>query len=143
MAAAIKGTGVVWSVGAIVFTAGIVRAATDGYPQTVSFSRASEKVEVKDNGGTIKAGIFSAFKKTATITVVPAGSTVANARTSADTYMPATGTTVSLTDDSGTILDGTYNLISSRANRTVDGVETIDLELETGDEGNDITTLIS
>jgi len=146
--AAIKGVGVIWSVGAITYAGGIVLAAGEAaMAQSVAFSRTSEKAEVKDNQGIIRGQIFSGFKKTATITVVPASTTatpsIAEAQSAGNTLMPQAGTSVTLTDDSGAILDATYNIISVRQNRTVDGVATIDLELETGDEGNDITTLVS
>lgn len=145
--AAIKGRAVIWSVGAITFTAGITMTNIDSLTQSVAVSRISEKAEVKDNQGVIRSQIFSAFKKTLSLTVVPAaasgGNTIANARTAGDNLMPQPGTLITIADDSGTITDASYNVISSRQNRTVDGVVTVDLELETGDEGVDITNLVS
>jgi len=147
MAAAIKGRAVIWSVGAITFTAGITMTNIESLTQSASVTRSSEKAEVKDNGGTIRAQIFSGFKKMLSLTVVPAAATgantIANARTCGDSLLPSPGTLVTIADDSGTVIDASYNVISAKQNRTVDGVATIDLELETGDEGNDITTLIS
>lgn len=147
MAAVIKGRAIVWSVGAITFSAGITMTNGESLTQSVAVTRTSEKAEVKDNGGVIRAQVFSGFKKTLSLTAVPAaasgGNTITNARTTADNMMPAAGTLVTIVDDSGTIIDASYNVISARQNRTVDGVATIDMELETGDEGNDITTLVS
>jgi hypothetical protein len=140
MAAVIKGTGVCWSVGAIAFTAGIVSGTNGNFTQSTSLQRTSEKNNVKDNGGTVKTQVFHGFMKSLSITVVPNGSSIANANTSADAYLPAPGTKISITDDSGTIMDDNYNLLSSKENRTVDGVRTIDLELEAGDEGVELAT---
>jgi len=143
MSAVIKGVGVVWSVGAITFTAGIVSATNAGYTQSARFSRNSEKTEIKDNGGVIRAQVFHGFKKTLSMTIVPQGTSIANARSSMDAHCLAPGTTITVVDDSGTLIDASYNLISATQNRTVDGVATIDLELEQGDESNDLTTAIS
>lgn len=125
----------VWSVGAIAFTAGIISGTNSNLTQSARVARTSDKAEVKDAGGVIQAVIFHGFKKTLSLTVVPNGTTIANARSSGDAYMPSPGTTISITDDSGTIIDDNYNCISATQNRTVDGVMTIDLELEAGDEG--------
>lgn len=146
MAAVIKGRAVIWSVGAIVFSAGVTMTNGESFTQSVNVTRTSDKAEVKDNGGTIRSQIFSGFKKTLSLTAIPAstaGGTIANARTLGDNMMPAPGTLVTLTDDSGTIIDASYNVISARQSRTVDGVATIEMELETGDEGVDITVLVS
>lgn len=145
--AAIKGRAIVWSVGAITFSAGIVNANGESLTQALTATRTSDKAEVKDNQGVIRSQIFSGFKKTLAITAVPAaasaGNSIANARSMADSMMPQAGTLITVVDDSGTIVDASYNLISARQNRTVDGVATIDLELETGDESVDITNLVS
>ena len=112
MSATIKGTGVVWSVGGVTFTAGIVSSSNPSMPQSLTFTRGSEKSEIKDNGGTIKTQVFHGFKKTLSITVVPSGSSVANARASQDAHMLPPGTTITVVDDSGTVIDASFNLIS-------------------------------
>ena len=146
--ATIKGRAVVWSVGALTYANGIVLGAGgDAFPQAVGVTRSSEKAEAKDNQGIIRTQVFSGFKKMLTLTVIPAagsgGNTIANARTAADTLMPQPGALVIITDDSGTIIDASYNLLSAKQNRTVDGIATIELDLETGDEGVDITNLVN
>lgn len=144
--AAIKGRAVIWSVGAITFSAGITFSSGESLTQNVGVTRTSEKAEVKDNGGTLRSQIFSGFKKTLSLSVIPASTaagTIAQARAAGDVLMPQAGTLVTVVDDSGTIVDASYNVISAKQNRTVDGVATVDLELETGDESNDITTLVS
>jgi hypothetical protein len=144
MSAVIKGSGVVWSTGGITFTAGIVSSTNASLPQSASFQRTSEKTEIKDNGGIIRTQVFHGFKKSISITVVPShASTVSGARSSMDAHCLTPGTTITVVDDSGTLLDASYNLISSRQNRSVDGVATVDLELEQGDESNDLTTAVS
>lgn len=141
MAAVIKGTGVVWSVGGISYTAGIVSTSGTGHlTQSATVERTSEVARIKDTGGVIKTVVFSGFTKSLRVTVVPSGSSVANAQTSGDSFMPAPGTLVTVTDDSGTIIDDNYNCLTATQNRTVDGVCTIDLTLEAGDEGTEIAT---
>ena len=130
-----------WSVGAVTFTAGIVSTSGTGhFTQSASVERTSEVARIKDTGGTVKTVVFSGAMKTLRISVVPAGSSTANAQTKGDDFLPAPGTLVTVTDDSGTIIDDNYNCLSSTQNRTVDGVATIDLVLEAGDEGTEIAT---
>lgn len=147
MAETQKGRAVMWSVGALVFTAGIVSSASGSFVQSARVSRQSEKTNIKDNGGTIRTQVFHGFTKSLSMTVVPSAvsgtNTVVNAQSSGDSHLPAPGTLITITDDSGTIIDDNYNLISATQNRTVDGVVTIDLELEAGDEGVEIATAIS
>jgi len=142
-----KGRAIVWSVGALVFTAGIVSETAGGFVQSARVSRQSEKADIKDDGGVIRTQIFHGFTKTLSMTVVPSAvtgtNTEANAQASADSHTIAPGMTVTITDDSGTIIDDNYNVISSVQSRTVDGVASIDLELEAGDEGVEIASAIS
>lgn len=142
MSAVQKGAGAVWSIGGVTFTAGIISASTPGAVQSVDGSRTSEKAMLKNDGGTIRGLVFHGFMKTVTITVIPYGTTLANGQSSADAWLPQPGTAVTLVDASGTILDGTYNVISARQKRTVDGYLAADLDLETSDEGIDLTTTV-
>src|SRR5678816_3298083 len=115
MSQVIKGTGVKWSVGALTLSAGIVSAATTNhFTQSANIQRTSEKANIKDIGGTVRAQIFHGFMKTLSLTVVPCGTTVANAITSGDAWLPAPGTLVTVTDDSGTVADDNYNVISAK-----------------------------
>lgn len=144
MSALIKGRAVAWSVGGITYTAGIVSASNPQMTQSSRLARTSERAVVKDTGGTIRSMIYHGGMKTFSVSVVPYGAaSIANAITSADAHLIPPGTTITVVDDSGTIADGDYNLVSATENRTVDGVRTIDLELEKGDEGVDTTSLIS
>ena len=54
--------------------------------------------------------------------------------------LTAPGTLVTVTDLNGTTIDDNYNVLSATENLTVDGVMTIDLELEAGDEGTELAT---
>lgn len=147
MAATIKGRGVIWSTGAVVGTAGIVSSSSGSLVQSVSIERTSEVTHVKDNGGTVRASIFHGGMKNLRLTVIPCAvsgtNTLANAQSSGDGHTIAAGTKVSLTDDSGTVIDDDYNVLSATQNRTVDGVATVDLVLEASDEGIDLETTIS
>lgn len=126
-------------------TAGIVSGSNPEFVQSARFARTSEKTEVKDDGGTIRAQIFHGFKKTLSLTVIPAdaAAAISGARTSMDAHMPAIGTTITVVDAAGTLIDASYNLVSATQNRSVDGVATVDLELEQGDESVDLTTAVA
>ncbi len=123
-------------------TAGIVTASNPNFPQSARVQRGSEKSEIKDDGGVIRTQVFHGFKKTLSLSVIPCdgGASISGARTSMDAHMPAPGTTITVVDAAGTIIDASYNLVSATQNRSVDGVATLDLEMEQGDEGNDLTT---
>lgn len=145
MAATIKGRAVVWSIGGITMTAGIVSASNPQFVQSARVQRGSEKAEIKDDGGIIRTQVFHGFKKTLSLSVIPcdAAASLAGAKTSADAHLPAPGTTMTVVDAAGTIIDSSYNLISANQNRSVDGVASVDLEMEQGDEGVDLTTATS
>ena len=148
MAAVIKGTGVVWSVGEITFAAGGVitaTAGTDHLTQSATFERTSEVARIKDTGGTVKTVVFSGNMKTLRITVVPAGSSITNAIASGREFMPALGGLVKVTDSNGSLAstETNYYVLNATQNRTVDGTMTIDLVLENGDEGTDLSSTVS
>jgi hypothetical protein len=147
MAATIKGLGVVWSVGTITMAGGVITESVGGtnhMTQSLSFERNSEVARIKETGGEIKTVVFSGFTKTLRISVVPAGSTLANAATSSENLLPKPGDKISITDtiSSGTgKLDTNFYVISATQNRTVDGAATIDLVLENSDE-SDLSTSV-
>jgi hypothetical protein len=149
MSAVQKGAGVVWSVGAITYAGSItaVAAGEDPLTQSIAHTRTSNKVDFKTTGGTIVGCVLSNLKKTLKISVIPASTTatptIAEAQSLADKLMPQAGTTVTITDDLGTTIDGDYNCIAATQNRTVDGIVIIEMELEGSDEGIDITTAVS
>lgn len=144
MSAILKGLGIVWSEGGITFTAGIVSATNLSLPQSANFSRTSEKTDIKGNGGTVLGQVFHGFKKVFAVTVIPYhASTISGAVTSKDAHVLKPGTTITVADASGTLIDGSYNLLSAREGRTVDGVSTVDLEMEASDESVDFTTAVT
>jgi hypothetical protein len=143
MAATIKGTAVFWSTAGVTFTAGIVSATNASMVQSVTVERTSDVARIKSTDGTVRTVVFSGGMRNLRVTVVPSGSSLANAKTSADAHVPAAGTKITVADDSGTgtVVETDYNCISSSQNRTVDGVLTVDLVLEGSDESVDITTV--
>lgn len=136
MSATIKGTAVVWGVGGVTFTAGITSTSM---VQSLTFERASELAEIKDTTGEIKTMIFHGGIKKLNVTVVPTGSSIANAVTAKEAYLPAPGTLITVADASQNAPEGenlieqNWIAVSATENRTVDGVVTIDLELENYD----------
>jgi hypothetical protein len=145
MAATIKGRAIVWSIGGITMTAGIVTASNPNFTQSARITRGSNKTEVVDDGGTIRTQVFHGFKKTLSMSVIPADTaqSQSGARTSADAHTLVAGTTITVVDAAGTVIDASYNLISATQNRSVEGVATVDLELEQGDEGVDLTLAVA
>lgn len=140
MAATLKGRAVLWSIGTVSFVGGV----TSMMPQSLRFSRAAEKTEIKDDSGVIRTQVFHGKKRAVSMTVIPydATSTTA-AQAMMETGMPAIGTTITMTDSYGTMMDASFNLVAVTQNRTVDGVGTLDFELEQGDESNDLTTAVT
>jgi hypothetical protein len=141
MAADIKGTAVVWGMGGITFTAGITAASM---PQSLSYQRGSELAEIKDTHGAIKTMVFHGGMKTVSISVVPSGANIAAAVTAKESYIPLPGTKVTIADASQdnppgeNQIEQNWIVVSATEGRTVDGVVTIDLELENAD--TDIST---
>jgi len=131
MAADIKGTAVVWSMGGVTFTAGIVSASNPSMPQSLRYARTSENTKIKDNGGDIKTIVYHGGLKTVSITVVPSSTTIAAAVTSKEAHIIAPGTKVTIADASGaTGIEANWIVVSCTENRTVDGNVTVDIELE-------------
>lgn len=141
MSATIKGTAVVWSTGNITFAAGITSASM---VQSMRYGRTAEATEIKDYSGQINTVVLHGGMKTVSVTVVPTGATIAAAVTAKESYLPAPGTMVTLADESG--LPGNNQIVqnwivnSATENRTVDGVVTIDLELENSADSDISTT---
>lgn len=128
MSADIKGTAVVWSTGTVAITAGI---AGGGMVQSVGHGVESELAELKDDTGQIKAMIFHGFSRKLSISTIPTGASISAAVAAKETYLPAPGTAVQINSASGaTKIDRNWYVVSATENRTVDGVVTIDLELE-------------
>jgi len=148
MSAVIKGLGVMWSVQDVTFTAGIVSGSNDQLFQSLRFSRSADKTNLKTFEGTVVGQVFSGFKRSLSLTVIPVSAvSQAGAITSANAHQLKPGTTIKVVDASSDSIGGAsgveYNLISSRQSRTVDGVATIEMELQQGDEGTSITTAVA
>lgn len=138
-----------WSVGEITFvgagSAILATAGTDHFTQSATFERTSEVARIKDTAGTVKTVVFSGAMKSLRLTVVPAGTSIANAIATGREFMPAIGQLVSLTDSNGSLSSSStnYYVLNATQNRTVDGTMTIDLVLENGDEGTDLSSTAS
>lgn len=131
MAADIKGTAVVWSIGGVTFTAGIVSASNPSMPQSLQFSLDAENTKIKDNGGDIKTIVLHGFMKNLSISVVPSAASIAAAVTSKEAHLLSPGTKVTIADASGTtLIEQNWIVTKSTERRGVAEVVTIDLELE-------------
>lgn len=132
MAETLKGLGVRWGVNGITYS-GFAAGAT-GKTQSITLNRTSEKAEIKNESGECVGQIFYNEKKTLSLSVVPSAATIADARTAADSFVPAPGTTITVTDGQGATIDGThsgaYNLTSATLRLTNEGATIIDMEME-------------
>ena len=137
MASVQKGKAVVWSVGSNTITGGILSATTTSLPQSLSVSRTGDSKRVMDNDGTIRAVIYHSFMKRGSMSVVPDASATTSVGTALDGWLPTIGSGITVVDGTygSTVLGDSYNITSATHNRTVDGVGTVDVEFEAGDEG--------
>jgi hypothetical protein len=142
MAETVKGTGIVWGVGGITLTAGIVTANSAAKVQSFNFDRTSDKAEIKDGDGEVCGQTFYNAKRTLSLTVVPSGATISAAGLSADAWTPAPGTKITLADADGAILDADYNLVSAKLRGSNTEARMADIELERYD-ANDVTATIA
>jgi hypothetical protein len=142
MAETIKGVGIVWGVNGISLTAGIVSGTTLAKTQSFNFDRSADKAEIRDGDGEVCGQAFYNAKRTLSLTVVPTGTSLANAVTSADAWTPAPGTLITIVDADGAIVDGNYNLISAKLRGSNTEARMADIELERY-EANDVTATIS
>ena len=143
MAATLRGLAVVWGAQGITFTAGIVSSTNGAATQSLKVARGSDKAEIKNDQGEVVGQVFFNGKKTLSITVIPShASSITSAQSSADAYLIAPGTKMTVVDAQGAIVDGDYNLLSATGNRTNEGAMTVDLEMEKYD-ANDVTTTVS
>jgi len=141
MAATVKGKAIVWGVAGITLTAGIVSGTNGAENQSADFTRSSEKVEIANGDGETVTQVFYNLKKSLTLNIVPSHASVAaTAATSADAWMPAPGTLVTVVDANGTIIDGDYNCISAKQTRSNTGAASGTVELEKY-EANNVTSV--
>jgi hypothetical protein len=143
MAADIKGTAIVWAMGGVTFTAGIVSGTNASMPQSLRHSRSAENTKIKDTAGDVKTIVYHGPMKSISISVVPSASSIAAAVTSKEAHIIAIGTKVTVADASGTCaIEGNWIVSGVTENRSVDGVVTIDLELENS-SADDLSTSAS
>lgn len=145
MAALIKGTGVVWSIGDVAFAGTgtvIASASNPSLPQSLRLTKGSEKTNIKNTSGDVVTSVYHGFKKTLAITVIPSATTIAAAVASKEAHLVAPGGKLGITDGSGsTSIEQNWIIVSSKENRTVDGAVTIDLELVNAE--SDLSTTVS
>ena len=134
MAATQSGQAIVWGVGGIATTVGIVSGTTKANFQTANYAKDSDKAYIANEDGDTVGRVDYNFKKTLRLTVVPNGTLdISDALTSLDAWTPTPGTKVTITDSKGDIdatWAGVWLLNSATQNRTNTGAVTVDLELE-------------
>jgi hypothetical protein len=132
-----KGIGVVWGVGNLTCT-GVIDS-THGRLQNFDFERSSDRIVIKDENGEMAGQIFNDLRKKLTVTIIPSGSTIANAATNASALQPVPGTTFAILNSTESIMAGTYSLISAKRAASNEKENAITCELEMS-EANDATT---
>jgi hypothetical protein len=137
-----KGLGIVWGVDGITLTAGIVSATTAAKFQSFNFDRSADTAEIKNGDGEVAGKVFYNAKRTLSITVIPSAATLAGAPTSADGWLPAPGTKITVADADGTVIDGDFTLLSAKLRGTNTEARMADIELEKFD-ANDVSTTIA
>lgn len=146
MAATIKGLGIVWAVNGITMTAGIVSSTAGQAVQSLTYSRTSDKVEIKNDLGEVVGEVYYNGKRELRLTVIPSAvtgtNTIANAVSSLDSHLIAAGTKITIADSSGTVMDGDYNLDSCEMRGDNSSPRMVDIVMHKFD-ANDVTTTIS
>jgi hypothetical protein len=137
MAAILKGTGVVWGMGGVTFAGAgsvIVSATNPSLPQSLRYSPTAQNTKIKSVGGDVVTSVYHGFKKTLSISIVPSADTIAAAVASKEAHLVAPGSKLIVVDASGaTVIEQNWIVVTSKENRTVDGVVTVDLELVNGE----------
>lgn len=146
MSEVLKGKAAKWGVGALTFS-GVVISSTTGKIQSMDFTKDSEMAALDDESGETIGESFFNHKHVINISVIPIdATTIATARTNLDAMLPDAGTTITLSDPTSTVTDGTnsgkYNVISAKEGRTNKGYATIDMQIRQF-KANDTTTAIS
>lgn len=124
-------------------------SATDGLPQSSTFTREADEQEIRDYEGEVVNLTIYNKRNTLEIEVIPVGTTLANARTA--NVCPDYGDLVTISDNDGghTQLDasatsntGKYICVGSSQASTNTGETRINMSLRVY-EANDLTTTIS
>lgn len=143
MAAVVKGLGIRWAVNGITMTAGIVSASNAQEVQSLSISRTSDKVEIKNDIGETVGEVYFNGKKELRLSVIPShASTLSGAQSSVDAHLIAAGTKITVVDAEGTIVDGDYNLDSAEGRGDNASAFMVDIVMHKFD-ANDVTATIS
>lgn len=142
-AALVKGRAIVFDADGLSFTAGIVSATTGAFNQSARIERSGDVARIRSGEGHEASQVFHNRKKLLTVTAIPSAlsgtNTFANAQSSLDGWTPQPGTTVTVVDADGTIIDASYNLHSVTQSRANTDAAAVDITLEQGDEGLDLT----
>ena len=142
MAEIIKGLGIRWGVQGITFTAGIVTTTNGQKVQSIDFERTSELGPIKNDAGETCGEVYYDGKKVLRLTVIPSAATISAANTSVDSHLIAPGTLITVVDANGTVIDGSYNLDSSKGRGQNTEGFMVDIEMHKFD-ANDVTATIS
>jgi hypothetical protein len=146
MAEVVKGVGLVWGVNGITCTAGIVVGTSGQAVQSMTYSRTSDKYELKDGDGEVIGEVYYNHKREIRLTIIPRAvsgtNTIANAEASADAHTPSAGTMVTIADANGTSIDGDWNVDSAELRGENTGPRMVDITMHKFD-ANSVTTTIS
>jgi hypothetical protein len=141
--ATLKGVGAIFGT-ATTATAGVVIAATDSRTGS-DFTWDGVVDELEDSSGETKGCAVRNTTKEITLTIIPASTTIALARTEAIALLKTPGTAVTITSTDGataiTPVAGAYMLLRSRFRETNSGFAVVECDVKQWSGITDYTTI--
>ena len=146
--ATFKGLGVFWGVDGITF-AGFSGSPT-GQLQSAEINTTADEKLIRDGDGDVIACVYYNNTRTLDLEVIPTGATAGDAVDSADNYLVASGTVITVTDSRSVETDtvagggaaGEYVLRESSITRSNEGEARISMSLYRSDI-NDLTDAVA
>lgn len=134
----LKGKAVLFGTGTLTYSLGITVAGTElPLNQSQTFEQPAEASRIKGDDGEVRTIAITNKRKRYALTIIPAGTAVADAKALLDRLLLAAGTAVTLADPDSTVTDATHSgkyyvdpEAGGRMTRTPDGAAVIELTLE-------------
>lgn len=140
MATTLTGKGVLWGCNNISMT-GVI-STTLGQIQSNSFTRESDKAELRDGIGDVVGRAFYDHRRTIQITVIPSAASIATAKTNALAMLPAIGSVIAVVDTDDLTTDENYTVEECSISRTNTGMAEISMTVSNRDD-NDAVTVVT
>lgn len=140
MAESQKGLAVKWGIQGLVLAGAIATSHACQF-QSLSIRREHDTKEIRNSLGEVIGKVYYNFRRMASFSVVPShGTGLALARDAVDAYTVKGGGTLTITDSTGTMLDGLYSgawlVESAQQQLTNTGEATVDFEVMQYEDNN-------